>query len=147
MAGYEKIKDASKLQITIKKYRKKRSKDANALYWKMINEISNELIDSSKDEIHFGMLKKYGQRMLVPLPKGTEPRGFFTYFEYHSSTKINGKDADYYIVFKNSSEMDTKEFWLLLQGVLGDARELGIETPEDREINEMIKEMERQERK
>lgn len=93
------------------------------------------------------MLKKYGQRMLVPLPKGTDPRGFFTYFEYHNSTKINGKDADYYLVFKNSSEMDTKEFWLLLQGVIDEAKEQGIETPEDREINEMMKEMERQERK
>ena len=113
----------------------------------MINELSNVLINSSKEEIHFEMLKKYGQRMLVPLPKGTDPRGFFTYFEYHNSTKINGKDADYYLVFKNSSEMDTKEFWLLLQGVIDEAMEQGIETPEDREINEMMKEMERQERK
>jgi hypothetical protein len=145
LAGYEKLKDTEKLTIKIEKHREKRSKDANALYWKMINEISNELIDMSKDELHFSMLKKYGQRMLVPIIKGENPRGYFTYFEYYDSKIINGKEADYYLVYKNSSEMNSKEFWLLLQGVLGEARELGIETPDDWEANELIKEMERRE--
>src|SRR5919108_1364767 len=48
------------LSIIIKKYRKKRSIDANAYYWRLINKLSNKL-DISINRMHNIILSRYGQ--------------------------------------------------------------------------------------
>ena len=53
------LKD-SVLTVTAKKYRKKRSKDANALLWACITEIANK-VHSDKWEVYLQLLKRYGK--------------------------------------------------------------------------------------
>lgn len=126
------IKDLDKLSIEAKKYRAKRSLNANAYAWELITQIANEL-RCSKEEVYMKMLEDYGQSMMIPVPKGEKPDGYFKYYIYETSSLLNGKEADWYKVLKGSSEFDTREMSILIDGIVSEAKELGIETmtPDD----------------
>lgn len=135
------LKDLDKLSIEIKKYREKRSLDANSYYWSLINQLSNA-IGLGKEELHTKFIKEYSQVMLVPLLPSQEPKGYFKYYDKYKDTTIEGKEAIYYKVYKPSSEMDSKEFWLLIKGLENDCQEQGIETLEEKKLREMIENQE-----
>lgn len=44
--GYEKLKDCEKLTVEVKKYRAKRSLDANAYYWQLLTKVAGALRES-----------------------------------------------------------------------------------------------------
>lgn len=115
------------LIIKVSEYKEKRSKDANAYAWVLIGKIADEL-RTSKEEVYLTMLKRYGQSVLVPLLPNQNPTGYFKYCEYYGRRNVNGKEADYYIVYKGSSEFDTKEMSILIDGVVYEAKNLGIQT-------------------
>lgn len=46
--------------LTVKRHREKRSLDANAYCWLLINEIAN-VLRVDKDSVYLSMLKRYGQ--------------------------------------------------------------------------------------
>ena len=50
----------------IKEYKQKRSLNANAYMWVLINEIANK-VHLSKEEVYLNMLKSYGQSTIVSL--------------------------------------------------------------------------------
>jgi len=130
--------------VKIEKHRKKRSLDSNAYAWSLITEIGN-VLRLSKEEVYLKFLKEYGQVILVPFLKGKTPSGYAKYYEYEASTKINGKDADYYRIYKSSSGFNSKEMSIFIDGLVQEARNLGIPTKEDYEIEAMLKEMEKNE--
>lgn len=123
--------------IKIEKHKEKRSTNANAYLWKLVTEIGNTM-RLSKEEVYENMLKSYGQSIMIPLPKGNNPSGYSKYYEYECSRQLNGKDADWYKIYKGSSEYNTKEMAILLEGVVQEARNLGIKTKDDIEIEKMI---------
>ena len=127
--------------LKIDKHRNKRSLNANAYAWVLITELGNQL-RLSKEEIYLQMLKEYGQVLLVPFLKGITPSGYAKYYEFEKSTTISGKKADYYRIYKGSSEFDSKEMSIFIDGLVQECKNLGIETLEDLEIKQMIKEME-----
>ena len=58
--AFQELKDCEKLVIQIKKYRKKRSLDANAYYWVLITKLARRL-ELSNPEMHNMCLERYGQ--------------------------------------------------------------------------------------
>ncbi len=123
--------------IKIEKHKEKRSTNANAYLWKLVTEIGNTM-RLPKEEVYENMLKSYGQSIMIPLPKGNNPSGYSKYYEYECSRQLNGKDADWYKIYKGSSEYNTKEMSILLEGVVQEARNLGIKTKDDIELERMI---------
>jgi hypothetical protein len=77
-----------------------------------------------KEEVYLDMLKDYGQSMLIPVPKGTKP--IFKYSIYKSSSILNGKEADWYLILKGSSEFDTKEMSIFIDGIVQECNNIGI---------------------
>lgn len=128
--------------VKITKHREKRSLNANSYLWKLVTEIGNAL-NKSKEEIYLQMLKDYGQSMLIPVPKGTIPSRITKYYEFECSSQLNGKDADWYKCYIGSSNYDTREINILLNGVVQEAKNLGIKTKEDYELEKIIEEWER----
>lgn len=57
---YEELKGCEKLSLEIKKYRRKRSLDANAYYWVLIGKLA-KVLELSNPETHNMMLCRYGQ--------------------------------------------------------------------------------------
>lgn len=117
---YEQDKDE---QFEISPLRDNRSKNQNSLAWKLIVLIAN-IVGKSKEEVYFQMLKDYGQSMLIPVPKGQKP--IFKYYEYKESSILNGKPADWYLIMKGSSEFNTKEMSIFIDGIIQEAEQLDI---------------------
>ena len=105
----------------------KRSLSQNSYCWLLINKIAN-ILRLSKEEIYLQMLEDYGQSILIPVKKGEKPNGYFKYYKYETSSILNGKEADWYKIYKGSSEFDSKEMTILIDGIIQECKQLGIET-------------------
>ena len=110
-------------QFELSELKKDRSKQQNSLAWKLIVLIANT-IGRTKEEVYRQMLKDYGQSMLIPLPKGEKP--IFKYYEFKENSILNGKEADWYLIMKGSSEYNTKEMSIFIDGIVQECQNLDI---------------------
>lgn len=117
----------------VREYKQKRSLTANAYFWVLINEIAN-VTKLSKDEIHLQMLKEYGQNEVFSIRSDIDVSRYLKYYEEIGKGKVNGKEFTHYRVFKGSSEMDSREMAILIDGVVQEAEQLGIPTLTPNEI-------------
>lgn len=122
----------------IKEYREKRSLNSNAYAWKLITEIGN-VVRKSKEEVYLQMLKDYGQSEIVSMLSSISPVGYFKYYEKFGTGTINNKDFTHYKIYKGSSEFDSKEMSIFIDGIVQEAKQLNIQTLEDIEIEELIR--------
>lgn len=110
----------------IERKRKKRSNDANALCWKLCTEIAN-VLRTDKDSIYIDMLKKYGQSDIVSVASAVDVKPYFKYYDVFGKGSVNGKEFIHYKVYKGSSEYDTREMSILIDGIIDEAKALDIE--------------------
>lgn len=127
------------LDIEAKKHRNKRSPNANSYAWKLITEIA-DVLRISKDKLYEDMLYEYGQVRMYPTLKNETPDGFFKYYRFFQDGYLNGKECDWYKVAKGSSEFDTKEMSIFIDGIVQVAKELDIETMTPEELNRLKEE-------
>ena len=130
--------DKDKL-FDITEHKQKRSLNANAYMWALINKIADAM-RLSKEEVYLQMLKDYGQSEVISLLSEINVDGYFKYYEVIVESMLNGKEFKHIRIFKGSSEYDTREMNIVLQGVVEEAKALGIETMTKDEI-EHLKEM------
>ena len=124
------IKDCQKLSIKAVKYRERRSLDANALLWLCLGRIAESLrID--KWEVYLQMLKRYGKFTYICVKPNVVDamKAQWRECEVIGNVDINGKEAVQMLCYFGSSTYNTKEFSVLLDGVISEMKEMGIETP------------------
>ena len=126
--------------LKIDKHRNKRSLDANNYAWHLINEIANAL-RMSKEEVYLRMLKDYGQREYVSMLANVNPSRISKYYEEQGTFKHNNNTFKSYMFYIGTSQYDSREMSIFVDGLVQEARNLGIETLEDIEIENLIKEM------
>lgn len=149
-AEYERLKDCEKLSISIKKYRKRRSLDANAYYWQLLTKLS-ETLHVSKPYLHNDMLRKYGQaeyygdkQVYITIPDTEEAQNKadedeYTHLKPTSQIRI-GKDGVAYRTYKllrGSHSYNTKEMSVLIDGLVSECKENGIETLPPEELQHL----------
>ncbi len=125
-----KLKD-EQIDVTIKKHRERRSISSNAYLWTLIGKIAEAITPPlNKDEVYIEMLKRYGQGGIVSVQKdkADDVLRAFDYYVPKGEGKVNGKEFVHMMVYVGSSKYDSKEMYLLIQGVVSEAQELGIET-------------------
>ena len=122
----------------IKEYKEKRSLKSNAYAWKLITELGN-VLRQSKEEVYLQMLKDYGQSEIVSMLSSITPNGYFKYYEEIGTGIVNNKEFTHYKIFKGSSEFDSREMSIFIDGIVQDCRSVGIQTLEDLEIQELIR--------
>lgn len=125
-----------KLSITIDKYREKRSLNANNYAWKLITEIGNRT-RQSKEDVYFLMLKRYGQSDMVSVMAHIPVGCYFKHYEEVGEGTVNGKLFKHYRVCKGSSQFTTLEMSIFLDGVVSEAKDLGIQTDTPEQIAKM----------
>lgn len=125
--------------VKVDKHREKRSLNANAYLWKLVTEIGN-VLNKSKEEVYLQMLIDYGQSEMVSILSEIDVKGYFKYYKLAGTSILNGKEFNHYKIYKGSSEYDTKEMSILLNGVVQEAKNLGIKTKDDIELERLIKE-------
>jgi hypothetical protein len=122
----------SKVNFTFKKYREKRSLDANAYAWVLIGKIA-DVLREDKEKVYEYMLKHYGQSTLVSVANNVDVK---SYFKHYEAVFMNDTHTEY-LVMKGSSEYDTKEMSILIDGIVQEAKELGIETETPENLERM----------
>lgn len=120
----------------IKEHKEKRSLSQNAYAWKLITEIGNK-ISKSKEEVYLEMLKDYGQSEIISMLSIIEPKGYFKYYEEIGTGIVNNKEFTHYKIFKGSSEFNTLEMKIFIDGIIQECSQLGIPTLTDEEIESM----------
>ena len=127
--------DAEKL-YEIKEKKSKRSLTANAYYWSLLNQLAS-VMRTSSEEVHFMMLRRYGVCEVVSVRSGINIKGYFKYFEEIGKSDLDGKEFCHYKIYKGSSEMDSKEFSVLLDGLISECEEVGIPTLTPDEVEKL----------
>lgn len=126
-------------RLTIKKYRKKRSLDANALLWACIGQIA-EVLKTDKWDVYLEMLKRYGQCTYVVVKPNMvdEFRKQWRETEIVGEIDVNGQKGVQMLCYFGSSMYNSKEFAVLLDGVISDMEDMGLALPLPRDIKEAI---------
>lgn len=147
------IKDCEKLNIKATKYRKKRSLDANGLLWLCLGRIA-EALNTDKWSIYLLMLKRYGQFTHVYVKEEVveEVKRQWRECEVVGKKVINEGDEDEETVidmlcYFGSSTYNSKEFSVLLNGVISEMKEMGLETPPSRDMIRALEEWEKRNEK
>lgn len=123
-------------EFEIKEKRNKRSKSQNAYAWELIGKIADSL-RKSKEDIYLQMLKDYGQSEIVSMLSIINPKGYFKYYESIGTGIVNNKEFTHYKIFKGSSEFDTKEMTIFIDGIIQECKQLDIETLTPEQIASM----------
>ena len=140
----ENIQSCERLSISAKKYRKKRSLDANGLLWLCLGRIA-EALRTDKWDVYLMMLKRYGKYTYICVkPNMVDAvKAQWRECEVVGNVNINGKDAVQMLCYFGSSTYDTKEFSVLLDGVISEMKEMGLETPASEDMRRALEQWEK----
>lgn len=130
--------DKNKL-YEVKEVKKKRSLNANNYFWEMTTQLAN-VLRKSKEELYFELLQRYGQSEMVSVIANVDVKPYFKYYTEAGQSVLNGKLFKHYKVYKGSSEMDTREMSILIDGLVSECEEQGIETKSKAEIDSLLEE-------
>lgn len=127
---YTDINGEEEIDVTAKKHRNRRSKNANALLWECLGRIAAEL-KADKWDVYLNMLKSYGEYTYVCVkPHAVEMlKRQWRECEELGPISINGQTAVQMLCIYGSSTYDTKQFSRLLDGVISEMEQMGMETP------------------
>lgn len=116
----------------VKVHKEQRNKKQNDKYYKLLNELAKKLKKGWR-EIHFDMLKNYSVAYEMMVPEETEIRGI-EYYEKKTTIIKNGKKFTVYHVYTPSHELKTDEFAILLDGLVQECEQQGIDVRSPEEI-------------
>ena len=111
------------------KAKRKRTLTQNSYYWALLSELAGAL-GLSNDELHFQLLKRYS----TPQPFATFDNVDVSKFMRYYERRNQDGNVIYYLFYTPSSEMDTKEFKRLLDGLISECQEIGIDTLTQAEV-------------
>lgn len=135
LINYLSTQDSEKI-FEIKEYKEHRSLSQNAYAWKLITELGN-VLHKSKEEVYLDMLKDYGQSTIVSIVADVNINSYFKYYEIIGSSMLNDKTFNHYKIYKGSSEFDTKEMSIFIDGIIQECEGQGIPTLTKEEIERM----------
>lgn len=133
------------VDVTVKKYRKKRSLDANAYFWVLANRLAEKLrIDAN------GIYRSYipdigGSYEVVPVRQDKIDAWEKIWCSGHVGRMIedmgpcrNIKGYHYIRSYISSSDYDTGQMSQLIELVVADCKEQGIETMTPRDLDALV---------
>lgn len=127
------------LDVELKIHREKRSLTANGLLWSCLGEIAAAL-RTDKWNVYLMMLKRYGKYTYICVKPNVvkSVKAQWRECEEIGEININGEKAVQLLCYFGSSTYDSKEFSVLLDGVISEMKEMGLKTPSEREFDMVI---------
>ena len=119
----------------LKEKRNRRSLDANAYLWVLLEKVA-AAVNSDKDRVYLDMLSRYGvftHMVVKPAVVERVKQEWRTVRELGEVT-VNGQTGIQLQCYFGSSTYDTKEMSRLIDGVVSECKELGIETATPEEL-------------
>lgn len=142
LQGFDELKDLEKLSIEIKPYRERRSLDANAYCWKLISEIADKM-SVPKEAVYRSAIREIGGNSEIvcvqdeavgKLRQGWMRNGIGWLTDTFPS-KIKG--CTNVVLYYGSSTYDSKQMSRLIDNIIQDCKELGIQTDTPAQIARM----------
>lgn len=136
----------------LKKYKPLRGTQANKYFHKLVNELAkyNRGIGFaiSDEEMKIEVNIQYGTIATdvnghisgAMVPRNTNMKRFYPYAKKYK----NDDKYDYYIFYKRTHELNTREFTQLIRGVEVLCKDAGIPTLDDLEFERMMREYEKE---
>ena len=132
------------IKIDICRYREQRSVNANAYFHLIVNKIAKKL-NISDDEckvkmnLEYGTIakSKNGSQVVIKLPSDVNIAEFYDYAKWIGEKEEKGLKLSYYVLYKQTHTLDSKEMSRLIDGVVKEAKELGIQTLDEIELKKM----------
>lgn len=140
--GYDDLKDLEKLAIEIKPHRQRRSLDANAYCWKLIGDLAAKL-NVPREELYRASIREIGGNSEIVCVKnaavdklcdGWRRNGMGWQTETMPS-KLKG--CTNVILYYGSSTYDTEQMSRLIDNIVQDCKEVGIQTETPDQIADM----------
>ena len=142
----EQLKNENKLNVVLKKWHKKRSLDSNAYCWVLCDKIAKKLSVPgaviTKEQVYKDAILHIGtfETMIV------EEKAFENWKRVWNSQglgflveEVSRKNKCVKVhCYYGSSTYDTKEMWLLIELLIEAAKQQGIETKSQKEIESMM---------
>lgn len=137
--------NCDKIDVTIEKYFPNRSATANSTLWRYCQLIA-EVLRTTKEEVYIKMLKDYGQHAYVVVQdKDLYTSKLFRHVEILGHVVVNGTKTGTQILgyfgTSNTDVYNSRNFSILLDGVLHEAKELGIPGLEENEFERIIQQI------
>ena len=131
-------------EVEFKKIRKKRSLDSNGYFWQMVGKIAQATKTKSKEDIYRSYIRETGAYEIIPIREDAlerwnqiwESKGEGWVTEDIGPCK-NTKGYHNVKCYYGTSVYSTEEMAHLIDLVVQDAKELGIETMTPEEIERM----------
>lgn len=125
-------------------FRKKRSHDANKLFWACLGELAAAL-KTDTWSLYLLMLRRYGQFTYICVrPEAVEmTQKQWRETEVVGEININGEKAIQMLCYFGSSSYDTKGFSRLLDGVISEMKEQGLSLPLPEDVKAALEDYEK----
>lgn len=139
--GIEKVKDKL-LRICVKQHRERRSLDANAYAWVLMQKIA-EAIHTDKWSVYLMMLERYSPVFahIIVRPEAVERvKDEWRTVKVLGPIQVNGSTGIQLQCYFGSSTFDSKEMTSFIDGIVSECKEMGIETLPPDEIERMRRE-------
>lgn len=130
--------------VELKKYQAKRSLNANAALWEMLTKLAPKL-GTTKEELYVRELERYGtlvEHIAVPENSVDRIRQVFRHVINRGKVSLNGKENIHLECYYGTSHYDKEAFSILLDGVIEDAKEQGVEFISSEEKDRLLEEIE-----
>lgn len=128
------------LRLSVKKWKEKRSLDANAYYWQLNSQMA-KILRTSPKELHEELLQRYG--LLDSDESGhisitVRSRVDMSRIDGHWKLYKMSADGKWksYLRIRGTHEYDTAEMSYFLDRVIEDAKELGVSTETPNQLAE-----------
>lgn len=130
--------------LELSKAKKSRSNDSNKYSWKLSDMLADKL-GIGKDECHIMLLARYGQtaednegnKIIFSVDSKIDVSQMYKYIDVVGNGTVNGKQFTHYRALKGSSEFNTKEMSVFIEGIVSECKEQGIETMTPIEIEQL----------
>ena len=139
----EELKNEGKLNVGLKKYRKKRSNDANAYAWVLLGELQ-DVLNVPKEEIYRDLIKNIGSYEIVPVKneavekfRQAWSKNGLGWITETMKSKLEGFTN--VVTYYGSSTYDTKEMTRLTELIVEECKQFGIETKPQNEIDSLLR--------
>ena len=146
LLSLEQLKDI-KLSIQVKKWRKKRRINANNYFWKLLSEYSEEknvdTIEEYKERVkRLGIFRRF---RIEDKDKKTfeimwQDKGIAWFCETADTEYIGDIEFKIINAYYGSSSFNSKQMSRLINDLVEDCKEVGIETKPQAEIDSLLKE-------
>lgn len=138
------MNDKKTLKFDIDEWKNKRSLNANSYFHLLVNEIAS-VMKIGNDECKIKMNLEYGSvatdkngnKVIIKVPSDVDISKFYDYAKFIAEKEEKGLKLSYYVFYKQTHTLNSKEMARLIDGVVEEAKQLGIETKTPEELAKM----------